>query len=200
MKKIGFYIFSFFLAAGVLSGAYYFSYKKAAEHSKKENNIIGAEQIKSVDTSKQDIVMPDTECILEIYDTATKQKVTGVFENREELLGRTREELLFYLDYYMEEPPVEEFQKGLIAYELLSFSKDRVVLRKTYDSNRVLYEYYIAVFDNEVVVYYSDKKTIFEYTGISTENLPEIELRKLNYGIYVKNKEELYGILENYSS
>lgn len=200
MKKIGFYIFSFFLAAGVLSGAYYYSYHKAAEHAREQNNIIDAEQVRAADTSKQDIVLPDTECIMEIYDIATGQKTSGAFENREEIMGRNREEIMEYLTLYMEEPPIEEFQKGLTAYELLSFSTEKVVLRKTYDSNQVIYEYYIAVFDNEVVVYYSDKKTVFEYTGISTENLPEIELRKLNYGIYVKNQEELYGILENYSS
>lgn len=200
MKKIFYYVFSFFLATGILSGVYYYSYQKAAEHARERANIIEAEQIKEVDTRKQDIVWPETDCILEIYDKGTGQKVVGKLTETEELLGKNREEILEYLEEYRKDPPIEEFQKGLLSYELLSFSADRLLLRKTYDSNQVAFAYYIAVFDNEVVVYYSDKKTVFEYTGISTENLPETELRKLNYGIYVKNQEELYGILENYSS
>lgn len=200
MKKVVFYIFSFLIAAGILSTAYYYSYKKASEHAKERTNIIEAEQVKEADTKKQDIVWPETECILEIYDKGTGQKVIGKLADREELLGRNREEVIEYLAEYMEELPIDEFQKGLLSFELLSFSADRLSLRKTYDSNQVGFEYYVAVFDNEVVVYYSDKKTVFEYTGIFTENLPETELRKLNYGIYVKDQEELYGILENYSS
>ena len=54
--------------------------------------------------------------------------------------------------------------------------------------------------ENEIVVYYSDKKRVFEYTGLMIDSLPEEELLKLEQGFYVKDKEELYGILENYSS
>ncbi len=200
MKRIFLYIFSFFLTAGILSAAYFYSYQRTVERTRKHSNIIEAERIKQVDTRKQDIVWPETQCILETYDMGTGQKATEKLSEREELLGRNREEVIAYLAAYMEELPLEEFQKGLLSYELLSFSADKLVLRKTYDSGQVKYEYYIALFDNEVVVYYSDKKTVFEYTGISAEHLPETELRKLNYGIYVKDQEELYGILENYSS
>lgn len=200
MKKIVFYIFSFLLVAGTMSATYYYSYQRASEHARERTNIIEAEQVEEADTRKQDIVWPETECVLEIYDKGTGQRVKGTLSDREELLGRNRDEVVEYLAAYMEELPIEEFQKGLLSYELLSFSANKLVLQKTYDSNQVSYEYYMAVFDNEVVVYYSDKKTVFEYTGISTENLPETELRKLNYGIYVKDQEELYGILENYSS
>lgn len=200
MKRIVFYIFSFFLAVGALTATYYYSYQRAAQHTREKSSIIKAEQVKEADTRRQDIVWPDTDCILEIYDKGTGQQVEGKLSDREEILGKNREEVMEYLAAYMEDLPVEEFQKGLLSYELLSFCADRIVLRKTYDSTQIGYEYYVAVFDNEVVVYYSDKKTVLEYTGISIENLPETELRKLNYGIYVKNEEELYGILENYSS
>ncbi len=200
MKRTGIGIFSFFLAVGLLIFGYCFSYQKAARYSKDYAGIIDAQQIKSVDTVKEDIVLPTTECILQIYDKTTKQLVEGKLDTLEDFLGKTREEVLNWLDEYMNELPVTELQKGLVAYELLSFSSNKIVLKKTYDSGQKKYEYYLAVFDNEVVVYYSDKKTVFDYTGISTDNLPETELRKLNYGIYVENQEELYGILENYSS
>lgn len=200
MKRVFFYIFSFFLAAGILSAAYYYSYQKAMERMRERANIIEAEQVKEADTRKQDIVWPETKCILEVYDKVTGQTTRGQLAKPDALLGRNREEVIDYLAAYMEELPVEELQKGLLSYELLSFSADKLVLQKTYDSSQVKYAYYLAVFDNEVVVYCSDKKTVFEYTGISTKHLPETELRRLNYGIYVKDEDELYGILENYSS
>jgi hypothetical protein len=200
MKKAIFFCFSFFLVTSALSAAYYYSYQRAANRAREYSSIIEAEQVAKADTVKLQQVLPQTECIVESYDKVTGQMVLGELAEGEELLGKTRQEVLSYLSDYMEELPVSEQQKGLLSYELLSFSEDKVVLRKTYDTTSLGFQYYVAVFDNEVVVYYSDKKTVFDYTGISTENLPELELRKLNYGIYVKNQEELYGILENYSS
>ena len=51
-----------------------------------------------------------------------------------------------------------------------------------------------------VTVFYKDKKTVFEYTNIEAKYLPQSEIDKLYDGIYVKDKEELYTILEGYSS
>ena len=45
-----------------------------------------------------------------------------------------------------------------------------------------------------------DKTGIFEYTGIFLDALLEEERTELEQGFYVKDKQELYGILENYSS
>ena len=57
----------------------------------------------------------------------------------------------------------------------------------------------IAV-DGEVVVYYGDQKTVYEYTGISTDTLSKEEQMSLKNGIEVKDEDALYGLLENYSS
>lgn len=51
-----------------------------------------------------------------------------------------------------------------------------------------------------VVVYFSDGKTVYEYTDISFEELPEKVKKEVNNGKYIENQEELYGFLENYSS
>ena len=47
---------------------------------------------------------------------------------------------------------------------------------------------------------YGDKKTIFDYTGIKTSRLDKKERNALKKGVEVKDEDELYGILENYSS
>ena len=49
-------------------------------------------------------------------------------------------------------------------------------------------------------IYYGDKKTIFDYTGIKASRLDKKERNALKKGVEVKDEDELYGILENYSS
>ena len=43
-------------------------------------------------------------------------------------------------------------------------------------------------------------KNPYEYTGILIDNLPEEEQQKLKEGFFVKDEEELYSMLENFSS
>ncbi len=62
------------------------------------------------------------------------------------------------------------------------------------------YSFELAEVDGEVVVYYNDKKTIYENTGIMTENLSADEIAMLKIGYFVEGEEQLFGILENYSS
>ena len=60
--------------------------------------------------------------------------------------------------------------------------------------------YYLMEVNGYVVVYLSDRKTIYEYTDINCENLPELIREELTHGKYIESPEELYGFLENYSS
>lgn len=60
--------------------------------------------------------------------------------------------------------------------------------------------FYLRMDGGEVVVYLRDGKTVYEHTGISGQALPDHELHRLENGYVVKNKKELYSILENFSS
>ena len=51
-----------------------------------------------------------------------------------------------------------------------------------------------------VTVYYSDMKSVYEYTHIPAVDLAEEDRLSLIEGIYVKDREELYSILEGFSS
>ena len=44
------------------------------------------------------------------------------------------------------------------------------------------------------------KKTVYEYTDISLEDLPENLQKEIQNGKYIETSESLYGFLENYSS
>ena len=60
--------------------------------------------------------------------------------------------------------------------------------------------YYIYERNGYVVIYKNDKTTPYEYTNILFEELPEMLKQEIQNGKYLKNEEELYGFLENYTS
>ena len=52
----------------------------------------------------------------------------------------------------------------------------------------------------KMTVYFSDKKTPYEYTDIHYDELPELLRQEIRNGKYIESTAELYGFLENYSS
>ena len=59
--------------------------------------------------------------------------------------------------------------------------------------------YYMKKQDESIIVFNIDN-SIYEYTDIEPEFLPEEVLDQLNQGITFYNQEELYEFLETYSS
>ena len=105
-----------------------------------------------------------------------------------------------YLAGYMEDMPVREYLDGLISYEIIEFTDDKLVLRKTYASDWTNNEFCLCDVNGEIVVYYSDKSTVYEYTGIKTKDIDEEEQVRIKIGYFVADEEELYSLLESYSS
>lgn len=60
--------------------------------------------------------------------------------------------------------------------------------------------YYICELNGYLVVYLSDKKTLYEMTDITMDKIPDELKKEIKKGKYIENEETLYGILENYSS
>lgn len=60
--------------------------------------------------------------------------------------------------------------------------------------------YYIKEYNGYVIVYENDEKTVYEYTTILVENLPEKTREAVKRGIKVDSISQIYGFLENYSS
>lgn len=162
--------------------------------------IVKNEQETVAASTSEDTLQVDTVYQIQSYDVNTDNTVTDYETLPQELVGLNREETDVYCSQYMDKLPVEEFLNGLQSIGVVSFSKERLVVKKIYDSTKVEFRYYLIAVDDEVVVYYGDKKTVYEYTGIETRGLPEEEKQALKQGIEVQDEEELYGILENYSS
>lgn len=163
-------------------------------------DIKSGENSQEVDNIKGVQVLPTTKYIMQTYDVITGEKTDETLQMPSYLVGLNRDEIIEYLDSYMKDLPWNEFKAGLTAYELLLFSDKEIIIRKTYNSNLVQYEYFIQSIDGNIVVFYSDQKTVHEFTSITTENLSQEERLELEEGCFITDLDELYAVLENYTS
>lgn len=60
--------------------------------------------------------------------------------------------------------------------------------------------YYLKNRNGYVIVYLDDQTSIYEYTNIRVEELPEELQNEIRAGKRLEGKDKLYGFLENYSS
>ena len=223
MKKI---IYSSLLFAGIsaLFGlCYYLSFRNALLHYNREaveqNTQMLQEILESSGENERLLQQIIEENELAVAAAATQETLRATAnyvletrylqsqtENKEQLtvpgfmVGINREELSAFVKGYMEELPINEYLNGLIAYEIVSFSSGQVVLRKTYDEAKVTDQFFLCKKGDFVAVYYSDLRTIYEYTEILCSSLSAEEQEKLEQGYYVKDTQELYSILEGYTS
>ncbi len=227
MKRIIYLSLAFFGMSTVFGLCYYLSFKNALLHFNREaaeqnteilqqlleysgkseqllyelidNNKDDAEEAVSVGQMTENI-RTTADYILE-----TKYLEQGI-TNREQMplpgfmVGISRDELGAYIEGYMEYMPVNEYLSGLISYEIVSFSPEKVVLRKIYDETKVENQFFIGTSGGYVTVYYSDLRTVYEYTEIELDTLPFDIRESIKKGFYVKDAKALYSILEGYTS
>lgn len=91
-------------------------------------------------------------------------------------------------------------ERGLTDIRLVSFSPERVMVRKSYEMQPEYDYYYLTEEQGFVVVYYRNLGTLFCETGIELENLPDRLQREIRQIKTIETEEELYGFLESYSS
>lgn len=178
----------------------YVSEKIDSKYKELEQERQQAEESVLTDSSGHDKLGVQTIYQIENYNSLKDTTAIEYETLPEELIGFTREEADEYCRNYIKNMPAEEFLKGLQSMGVTGFSNERLIVKKIYDSSKVKFKYYLIAVDGEVVAYYGDKKTVYEYTGIETQLLPAKERRALKNGIEVSDEEELYSILENYSS
>ena len=223
MKKI---VYTSLLFAGIsaLFGlCYYWSFKNALLHYNREaveqNTKLLNEILESSGESERLLqqMIKENEEAVQTASTQENLRATASYfletcylqsqtEEREQLavpgfmVGIDRRALSAYIEGYMEDMPVNEFLNGLVSYEIVSFSADKVVLRKTYNETKIENQFYLCRRGEFIVVYYSDLKTVYEYTEIRIDSLSEESRQAIEQGFYVKDAQELYSILEGYTS
>lgn len=142
----------------------------------------------------------DTEYVLEETDIINHSVVETVSKLPGKYVGLNREQFLKCMEEYEMFPPLSELERGFVSLEVLSFSRERVVVQMNYQYVQPGNSFYLAVRDNEVVVYLEDKETIYINTGIALETLPETVQLDIIQMLWIEDEEALYNFLENYSS
>lgn len=146
------------------------------------------------------ILASDTEYVVLETDILRGTSVEQTNVLPELYVGMTRQQLENALNQYAAAPPLSERKRGFIGLELISFSRDKVVVRMDYRYVQPGEHFYLAIQDHQLVVYLEDKSTIYINTGISDEKLSDEFRTRLMDMIAVETERELYDYLENYTS
>lgn len=142
----------------------------------------------------------DTDYILKETNVLDRTELEIVKRLPEKYIGMNREQFLTVMDIYEAFPPLSEQQRGFVGLEVLSFSRERVVVRMNYRYIQPSASFYLAAYDNMVWVYLEDRQTVYIETDIRVDLLPEELQQQIIEMKWVENQEELYNFLEDYSS
>lgn len=162
----------------------------AVEHASigNETNQVNAE-IDLVVTTK-------TNYVEESYNIDTDELSNETITPPIEVLGYNRQQLIDYLTTYMS----KNTDETLVNIQLVSFSSDSVVIRKTIRVVEKNYYYFVTVEDNKISVYKADRKTKYFDTGIEIDEIEEKDRERLIDGFYIEDIHELYNYLESITS
>ena len=150
--------------------------------------------------SSGETLCADTEYVLKETDILRNTSVETSWQIPHKYIGMTRERFLETMNLYAEHPPLSELERGFVGLEVLSFSREKVVVRMDYRYLQPSDGFYLAVRDNEVVVYLEDRSTIYINTGIALDSLPEKIQMQIMDMLSIPDEETLYDFLETYSS
>lgn len=202
MKKV--YIICFLVLGLTLSAVYYGGYQLTKQQTAAPDGQATATtaipEILGAARTNESIINRKTSYVLEEYSLNDNSLSSETTDPPIEVLGYDRQKLLDYIQNYMENMSVEDKEKGLISYELTSFSKDEVVLRKTYYQDTPTAQFYLDVQMGRIVVYQTADDSLYAYTEVKFNQLPEALRREILAGKYIETIEELYHFLESYSS
>ncbi|MDO5572379.1 MAG: hypothetical protein Q4G60_00195 [bacterium] len=202
------YFISFFLCVITLGlvyfSAYFYSVFVLNDHTiPLETEVISEEEHSEavlVDTNDTPSVKVNTKLVIESYDLNDYTLSIADEELPMEYIGLTRDELIAAISDYCSYPTEEDISAGFESMQLISFSEDKVIVRKSYKPVILPEQFYLMAENHYVSVYYDDRETIYMYTGIALDSLPENVQREIVSGKFIPSIHELYGFLETYSS
>ena len=79
------------------------------------------------------IIKSNTKYILEKYNASDYTLTEEEINVPVEMLGLSRTELIDYLKRYEESPTLEDINQGFLSVEVISFSDDKIIIRKNYE-------------------------------------------------------------------
>ncbi len=171
-----------------------------AEVVQEEEVLYPNEELLLEAAAASETLSADTEYVLEETNVLDQSVVQTTWRLPPQYMGMNRKQFLDAMELYDAHPPLAEMERGFVGLEVLSFSRERVVIRMNYRYVQPSASFYLAVYDNEVVVYLEDKKTVYINTEIPLDSLPEEVQQEIIQMMWMPDEESLYHFLESYSS
>lgn len=192
MKKM--YIICFLSVLMLAYGAYKITYLVSVNKYKNDAVKYQTNEFKTVaaDVGNTNKISTVTKFVYETYNVNTGEITSKTYEAPVKYLGFTKEMLAHDLKE-------KDMGDNVLKLEILSFSKDEVVMRETI-AYEITADYFIKMVNETLVIYLNDRETVYDYADINKASVPEIILNKLNTGMYIESDRELYEFLQNYSS
>lgn len=169
--------------------------------------------------STDDCITCDTIYTVSEYDLSTGRQEVYQELMPESFVGMNRIQLMEWIDDYNLHASLEDMEAGFLSMELLSFSRQEIRVRKRIESiqeeaapiaqpkqiqttvseNGITYGCILAQ-DGLITVYDGERRHVILYTDISLFDLPEDVQQEILEGKVVRSEQELYNLLESYSS
>lgn len=153
-----------------------------------------------VSVNEEPVVTANTHYVLQEYNTVTGETVEQEVDAPDKFIGLDRDKLVQEIKEYNQNPLLTDLEKGFDYMELVSFSSERVVVRKSYDFKEEEKGFFLLNENHYVVVYDYSLSYVYMNTDIVVEELPDSLQEEILNIKYVKDEGELYNFLESYSS
>jgi len=159
-----------------------------------------AEKLPSVETVSLSTVDLNTEFVVvkENLVTGTSEEIAE--ELPSQFVGMERNELEEYFENYLKSPVLKDREEGLTDAMVVTYSPEKLVVKKVYEPLQLQEKFYLKAEENYVVVYYGDNSTVYMYTNIRLDSLPEETRAEIEEIKEIESYESLYSFLESHTS
>ncbi|MBR1693449.1 MAG: hypothetical protein IJ711_11845 [Lachnospiraceae bacterium] len=169
-----------------------------------QGNILEmSHEVKETDlpaSSVDDTLTCDTKYVVREYDRTTKSEESITETIPDQFIGKTRAQVEEIIENYNTAPALKDLERGFASMEIAAFSPEKLVVLKKFDSDMSREHFYLIAEDNLITVYYGDLATVYLYTDISMDALPDDLKQEILDKKFIESEEELYNFLESYSS
>lgn len=199
IKRISFLIYSCLLLAAGFYGHIKYVELFYPGSLRMEGTLYEREENSTVQAAAAAVQITfDTELVILTCDLSNGETQQSKERMPAKYVGLDREDFVRCMEDEVEAPALSERKKGLVFIEVESFSSQRVVIKKSYRKQAVTDSFYLALYDNRVVVYEADESTVYMQTFIDGRTLPQPVRDELVYGMVVEGNEKLEEFLEEY--
>ena len=191
-------MFAVGFAANMIIMEFFYPSSLQSEEAKEEKASM-QEQV-PVSLSDAPIMTANTRYVVQEYNAVDKQLTEAEKAAPDKFIGLDRQKLAQEIENYNENPTLTDQEQGFTYMELVSFSDDKVVVKKSYEPRTEPQGFFLLNENHYVVVYDQDLSHVYMNTDILVEGLSEKLQEEIINMKYVKDEGELYNFLESYSS